>query len=167
MMSGMSRAPHHDRLAVVAVLAWIAAALVLVGQAMVAGDDMVLLQLTGQHAGSAGSHVAAALVGAVLLGVCVATAARISTPGADWPTALLTAGVALVVLAASLLAIAVSQASIGMSVADAAGVGGATAPGQWITDLTALVVAAAAVPCLVVGTRRLRGARAPGRRTPV
>jgi hypothetical protein len=170
-MTAMNRALtpglRHDRLATLAVLTWIAAAVLLLGQALAAGDDMLHLQLEGRGAGQAGNFVAGALVGFALLGVSVVAAARISAPDGDWPAALLLAGVGLLLLATSLLVVAVAQASIGISVADTAHVDGATAPGQWVSALTGLLLVAAGTPCVVVGVRRLRGADDVGRRTPV
>jgi hypothetical protein len=75
--------------------------------------------------------------------------------------------VGVLVLSTSLLVVAVAQASIAISVADRAHVDGATAPGQWVSALTGLLLTAGAVPCVAVGMRRLRGAGDPGRRTPV
>jgi hypothetical protein len=170
-MTGMEqlrrRGPRTDGLAALAVLTWIAAATLLLGQALAAGDDMVLLQFEGRGAGLAGNFVAGTLVGVVLLAICVVAAVRVSAPDADRPGALLLAGVGLLVLAACLLVMAATQFSLAMSVADAAHVDGATAPGQVVTAVTGPALAAAAVPCVVVGLRRLRGADDPPGRPPV
>ncbi|GAA2720648.1 hypothetical protein [Cellulomonas aerilata] len=148
--------PRQDGLVALAVLTLAVAAVVLLGQTLAAGDDMLLLQLEGRGAGPAGNFVAGSLVGLVLAGIGIAAAVRVSGKDGSWPGALLVVGTALAALAGALLAMVAAQGSVGMSVADAVAVRGATAPGQWVTGVTALVLAGAAVPCVVVGARRWR-----------
>jgi len=138
------------------VCGWLAT-LVLVEMSLWSGSHMVDTQLGTTAAPAPGGYLTATLVGLGLATAALVLARLAAGPrGGTRRGALVRAGTGAVGLAVVLGAMTLDQSSIGMTIADAALVGGETTAGQGLVALAALLLAVAGL--LTIRAGRPQGA---------
>ncbi|MBO1752245.1 hypothetical protein J4G33_10575 [Actinotalea sp. BY-33] len=144
-----------------AVACWVLATAALFGTSLMAGDAAVEEQLGGPAAPGVGAQLLGMALGLILALGCLllALAAARAVP-ASGRRVLGAAAIGLGGLAVLLVAVTAAQWSMAMSVADAAMVSGASAPGQGMVGLAVVLLAVGSVAATTLALRPRHTGRA-------